>query len=107
MTIYSSFFDEFVKIASVPKVLLHPALIGAGLGAAGGAAVPVNESRLAGAARGAVAGGTIGAGIRYLPGMIRKSKMLKELHPYAGDIGWMAPSLVAAPIAMKAGKRAE
>jgi len=105
---YDSFADELAKLASVSKLLLHPATVGAGLGAVGGALAPPGEgSRLSGAARGAAAGGAIGAGVKYLPGMIRKSKALKELHPHAGDIGWMAPSLIAAPIAMSAGKGKE
>lgn len=102
-----SFFDELAKIASAAKVLLNPALVGAGLGAAGGALVPPREggSRLGGALGGAVAGGTLGAGIKYLPSVIKKTKALKELHPYAQDAAWVAPSLMVAPAAMEYGAR--
>jgi len=102
---YESFANELEKLAAIPRTLLHPAVVGAGLGAAGGALTPSDESRLHGAARGAVAGGAIGAGVKYLPAAIKKSKALKQLHPYAGDIGWMAPSLVATPSIMGAGKK--
>jgi len=102
-----SFFDELEKIASLSSALLHPAVVGAGLGAAGGALMPTREggSRLGGALGGAVAGGTLGAGIKYLPSAIRKSKALKALHPHATDVAWIAPSLLVAPAAMEYGSR--
>lgn len=103
---FRAFADELVKIsvAKIPAGLLHPAAIGAGLGAAGGALAPGEGSRLEGALRGAAAGGAIGVGVKYLPKAIRSSESLKALHPYAGDIGWMAPSLVAVPAVMKGTK---
>ena len=101
----SSFANELRKIASAGRLLLHPAALGAGLGAVGGALIPPREGapqigRLRTALGGAVAGGATGAGVRYLPGLIQKSKALSSLRPYAGDIGWMAPSLVLGPAAM-------
>ena len=99
---FHAFTDEMCKISgiAIPKALLNPAVVGAGLGAAGGAVAPGEGSRLKGALRGAAAGGAIGAGVKYLPKAIKGSKALKPLHPYAGDIAWMAPSLAAVPAVM-------
>ncbi len=83
------------------ELLLHPAVLGTGMGALGnvlaGGEAPMWERAL----RGGTAGGAIGAGIRYLPKLI--AKKAPSLSPYAGDLGWMAPSLLAAPVILGAG----
>lgn len=80
-------------------ILLHPAVVFGGLGGLGMAAAAGVRDKpiLPNFLRGTAAGAVLGAGMKHLPALIRKSKMLRSLHPYANDLGWVAPSLVAAP----------
>ena len=87
--------QEREKLSGVAaKALTHPATLLGGLGAATGAMADKDRKR--GALRGAASGAILGAGIRHLPKMLSKSKRLR---PHAKDYAWIAPSMVAAPIA--------
>lgn len=81
------------------STLLHPATIFGGLGGLGLGVAAYKKDRpvLPNALRGAIAGAVLGAGMKHLPALIRRAKWMKPLHPYANDLGWVAPSLVAAP----------
>ena len=78
------------------KVLAHPATIGAGLGAAGGALQGGDTSIGERMLRNAGAGALIGAGIKYLPKYT--GKLMPKGHALAKDMPWLAPSLLAPAI---------
>jgi hypothetical protein len=82
----------------IKELLLHPVALGTGLGALGNVLAGGDQSVLERALRGGIAGGSIGAGIKFLPKLIRKH--VPAMGEHAGDIAWLAPSLVVAPAIM-------
>jgi hypothetical protein len=84
------------------KVLTHPAALLGGLGATTGALAAKKGERGKGALRGGAAGALLGAGIKHLPRVLSRSK---RLAPHAKDYAWIAPSMVAAPVAAGIGKK--
>ena len=98
-----------IKISTpLAKILTHPVALGAGFGTLGGLLSGGTDPLLERALRGAATGGTIGAGIRYLPRLLARVPHLGAGGRHArhiGDISWMAPSLALAPVISRVGRR--
>lgn len=98
-----------VKIsAPLAKILTHPVALGTGFGTLGGLLSGEEAPAWERVLRGAATGGTIGAGIRYLPKLLARVPHLGAGGRHAqhiGDIAWMAPSLALAPVISRVGRR--
>jgi len=89
------------------SILTNPAVLGATMGAAGGLLTGDDEPAWKRALRGGAVGGAIGGGVRYLPKLLKKIPGMApggQLATGAADLSWMAPSLLAAPLIMDAGR---
>jgi len=98
------------EAGALTSALTNPLTIGATMGAAGGLLTGDEEPAWKRALRGGAVGGAIGGGVRYLPKLLKKIPGMApggQLAPGAADLSWMAPSLLAAPLIMEAGREEE